>query len=113
VAAAILSDGDHNGKTRDVVGREALSAAECARHLSQVTGRTITFHDETVAEAWASRARYGAPDFEVEGWITSYLAIASGEMGPESDIVFQLTGHPAQTLLEFLEQHPESYQKLL
>jgi NAD(P)H dehydrogenase (quinone) len=113
VAAAILSDGDHDGKTYDVVGREELSAAECARQLSQVTGRAISFHDETVAEAWESRARYGAPHFEVEGWITSYLAIATGEMGPASDIVFRLAGHQAQTLFEFLERHPESYQRLL
>jgi ABC-type thiamine transport system substrate-binding protein len=76
-----------------------------------VTGRTISFYSETMAEAWESRARYGAPEFE--GWITSYRAIAKGEMGPASDIVSELAGHPAQTLSEYLQRHPESYRHLV
>jgi uncharacterized protein YbjT (DUF2867 family) len=113
VAAAVLVEDGHDGKTYDVTGREALGLAECAEQLSQATGRAISFHDETMAEAWESRAKYGAPEFEVEGWITSYLAIASGEMGPAGNTVLQRTGHPAQTLHEYLERHPESYQHLL
>src|SRR5437763_1079522 len=77
---ALTSDG-HEGKTYDVTGREALPLSETAWVLSEVTGRTITYHDETMEEAWESRAQYGAPRFEVEGWITSYVAIATGEMG--------------------------------
>ena len=36
--------------------------------------------DETVEQAWQSRASYGAPDWEVEGWVTSYAAIAAGDL---------------------------------
>ncbi|HLJ68362.1 MAG TPA: SDR family oxidoreductase [Chloroflexota bacterium] len=113
VATAVLLSDGHEGRTYNITGREALTLDECAAQLSAVTGRTVRFRDETIAEAWQSRAQYGAPEFEVEGWISSYLAIASGEMGPASDIVAQLTGHPAQTLREYLRDHPESYQYLL
>lgn len=113
VAAVVLTEEDHDGKTYDLTGREALSLHECADELARVTGRAISYHDETIAEAWESRAHYGAPEFEVEGWITSYLAIARGEMGPASDIVSRLAGHPAQTLRRYLDLHPESYQRLL
>ena len=40
----------------------------------------MRFEDETVEQAYASRAHYGAPQFEVDGWVSSYLAIARGEM---------------------------------
>lgn len=113
VAAMVLADGGHDGVAHDIVGREALTLAECAALLSEVTGRAITFHDETVEEAWESRAQYGAADWAVEGWVSTYLAIATGKMGPPSDIIERLTGTPAQTLAEFLRAHPESYQHLL
>jgi uncharacterized protein YbjT (DUF2867 family) len=112
VAATTLMGDGHEGQTHNLTGREALTLAECAEKLSRVTGRTITFHDESLEEAWQSRAKYNAPRFEVEGWISSYLAIATGEMGPASEIVERLTGRPAQTLDEFLQVHPESYKRL-
>jgi NAD(P)H dehydrogenase (quinone) len=50
----------------------------------------------------------------VEGWVTSYAAIAAGEMDVVSDTVSELTGHaPMETLADFLRRHPESYQHLL
>ena len=45
--------------------------------------------------------------------MTSYLAIATGEMDVLTDTVPRLTGHEAQTLEEFLERHPESYAHLV
>lgn len=113
VAAIVLTTGNHDGKIYDLTGREAISLDETANQLSRVTGRSISFHDETVQEAWDSRARYGAPEFEVEGWITSYLAIAAGEMGPPAETVQKLTGHPALTFAEYLERYPESYRHLM
>ena len=84
-----------------------------AEELSRVTRRTITYHAETLEKAYASRASYGAPEFEVEGWVTSYVAIATGEMNVVSDTVYKLTGHEPMTLTDFLRRHPESYQHLL
>jgi len=49
----------------------------------------------------------------VDAWVTSYLAIADGEMDVVSDAVEILTGHPPQRLEDFLTAHPESYQGLL
>ena len=81
--------------------------------LSEVTGRPITYVEETEEEAYASRARLGAPAFEVEGWVTSYLAIRNGELDVVTDAVPTLTGHPAQTLRAFLDAHPEAWAHLL
>jgi hypothetical protein len=49
----------------------------------------------------------------VEGWVTSYRAIANGELDVVSSAVGELTGHPPMSLADFLSQHPESYHHLL
>ena len=60
------------------------------------------YRDETLEEAWASRAGYGAPDWQVEAWITTYRAIAVGELEAVSEDFKRLTGCEPITLAEFL-----------
>lgn len=113
VAVAVLLGDGHDGRTYDVTGSEAITLHEAAEELSRVAGRSITYHAETLEEAYTSRASYGAPAWEVEGWVTSYAAIASGEMNVVSDAVSDLTGHTPMTLADFLRRYPESYRHLL
>ena len=54
----------------------------------------------------------GHPDWEIEGWVTSYLAIAAGELAAVSDVVPTVTGHPARTVAEQLRAHPEDWAHL-
>ncbi|MFI8961605.1 NmrA family NAD(P)-binding protein [Streptomyces sp. NPDC053493] len=112
-AAAVLLGEGHDGVTYDMTGPEALSFDEIAAALSRAAGRTVTYVPETRDEAYASRAGYHAPDWEVEGWITSYEAVANGEMDDVSDDVLTLTGHPPQSFADFLATHPRSYRHLL
>ncbi|WP_329613947.1 SDR family oxidoreductase [Streptomyces brevispora] len=117
--AVLLPAGDpaadvaHDGETYDLTGPEAFTLAEAAEELSRATGRTITYVPETREEAYASRSRYGAQDWEVAGWVTSYEAIAAGEMAAVSDAVPRLTGRPAKDLATYLREHPNSYRHLL
>jgi NAD(P)H dehydrogenase (quinone) len=114
VAVAVLLDdgGGHDGRTYDMTGPEALSMAEVAEELSRVAGRTVTYQNETLQEAYASRAAYGAPDWEVAGWVTTYVAIANGDLDEVSDDVATVSGHPPTSLAEFLRRNPESYRRL-
>ncbi|MEX2551676.1 MAG: SDR family oxidoreductase [Actinomycetota bacterium] len=109
----LTSNGSHDGDCYDMTGPETLSFQGAADELSRVSGREVVYIDETLEEAWASRRPIGAPDWEIEGWITSYLAIAQGELDVVSDTVPRLTGHPAQSLPEFLGAHPECYAHLV
>jgi NAD(P)H dehydrogenase (quinone) len=113
-AAVLLDPGDrHFGRSYDLTGPAALSLGEVAAELTSVTGRTIRYHAETAAEAYASRASSGAPDFEVAGWVTSYLAIAAGELADVTDGVATLTGHPPMEFGEFLRREPGSWSHLI
>ncbi len=105
VAAAcvsVLTGEGHEGRTYTVTGPRAITLAEMAAELSRAQGREIRYENETVEEAWASRAGFGAPDWEVEGWITSYTAIASGELDMVTDDVERLTGRRPTDLADWL-----------
>jgi uncharacterized protein YbjT (DUF2867 family) len=105
VATAILLEpGRHDGATYDLTGPEALTLAEVAGALTRATGRLVTYHPETIEEAYASRAHYGAPDWEVDAWVSTYTAIAAGEMEPVTDAVQQVTGHPPLSLDQVLRE---------
>ena len=96
VAAAVLrAPAEHAGATYDLTGPEALTLDQIAAVLTDVTGRPHRFHDETLEEARASRAHYGAPDWMVEAWISTYTAIRDGELEAVSDDVPRLLGRPA------------------
>ncbi|MEV6927511.1 NAD(P)H-binding protein [Dactylosporangium sp. NPDC051485] len=94
-AVAVLEDPDgHDGRTYDLTGGEAFTLAEAAEVLG------LRYENETVEEAYASRARYGASAFEVDGWVTSYTAIAAGELAGVSGDVERLTGRVPKRLTE-------------
>jgi NAD(P)H dehydrogenase (quinone) len=112
-AVVTLLDAQHAGHAYGVTGREAFTVSEAAEILTRVSGREVVYIEETLEEARASRAPSGAPDWEIEGWVTSYAAIADGTLDVVDDTVLRLTGHEPMTLTEFLDAHPESWAHLV
>ena len=101
VAALVLRDPTtHVGAAYDLTGPEALTLDEAAEVLTSVTGRPHHFVDETMEEARASRAHYGAPEWLVEAWISTYTAIRDGELEDVSDDIPRLLGRPATSFAD-------------
>jgi NAD(P)H dehydrogenase (quinone) len=128
VAVAVLTGNGHEGCMYDVTGPEALTMDETAERLSTAVGRKIVYQPQTPQEARNTRSTsrlekyeaerrmltgHGLDDYEVEVFVTHFLQIAAGELAQVSDTLPKLTGHPAQSLMEYLQQHPESYRHLL
>jgi uncharacterized protein YbjT (DUF2867 family) len=104
-ATAVLLDAPaHDGAVYDLTGPRALTLAEVAAELSEVTGRRVTYRPETVAEAYRSRESSGAPRWQLDAWVSTYTAMAAGELAAVSDAVPRLTGHPATPLAEVLRR---------
>ena len=103
-AAVVLTEAGHAGATYDMTGPEALTMAEMAAEISRATGRDVVFRNETLEEAYQSRSSFGAADWEVEGWVTSYAAIATGEWSKVSDDIRRLTGHEPISFAEYLRR---------
>jgi uncharacterized protein YbjT (DUF2867 family) len=103
-AVAVLQRPDaHAGRTYDLTGPSALTFAEMAAIITDVTGRAVRYHAESVSEAYASRASYGAPDWQVDAWVSTYTAVAAGQLAEVSPAVEQLTGRPATSLSQLLQ----------
>lgn len=98
--AALL--GDTIDGPLDVTGPHLLSLSEVAAILSDILGTPVRYHPETLDEAYASRAQYGAPDWEVDAWVSTYTAIARGEMATVSDTVERLAGHPPMSVRDYV-----------
>lgn len=102
-AHTVLLDPDaHAGATYSLTGPEALTLDDVAAVLSRETGRDVVYHRETLDEAYASRASYGAPDWQVDAWVSTYTAIAAGELAGVTDDVERLTGRRPRSLAEVL-----------
>lgn len=108
-AATVLQDVTrHRNVTYSLTGPEALTFSDVAGVLSAVSGRSVTYHDETVAEAYASRRRWEAPDWQLDAWVSTYTAIAAGELAALSRDVELITGKPPVSLAEWLSQRGAS-----
>ncbi|WP_322787548.1 NAD(P)H-binding protein [Glutamicibacter mysorens] len=102
-AAAVLADpAEHAGATYELTGPQSLDMADVARILSGAGGKQILFHNETIEEAYASRAVFGAPDWQLDAWVSTYTAIASDAMSQVGNHVEIITGTPPMSLGEFL-----------
>lgn len=100
-ATAVLTVApDHTGATYDLTGPEALTLGEIADVLTGTTGRSVRYQPESVAEAYRTRASYGAPDWQLDAWVSTYTAMAAGELAGVTDCVPRLTGRPATPLAD-------------
>ena len=105
VAAAVLLDPEsHRAATYDLTGPESLSLNEAAVIIGEATGREVTFHDETLDEAYESRKRWEAPDWQYDAWVSTYAAIAAGEVEGVTGDVRRVTGQAPIGLRELLAQ---------
>ncbi len=111
-AVTVLLDEVHSGRTYDLTGPAAITMLEATAMMTAASGRPIRYQAESLAEAYASRARYAAPDWEVEGWVTLYAAIAAGELDGVSDHVERLAGHPATSFSDYLAADPDAVARL-
>jgi NAD(P)H dehydrogenase (quinone) len=112
VLANVLTQGGHENAAYDVTGPEALSLSETADRLSALVGRRLSYEPETREEGLAWRSTLGAPDWEVDAWVSSYEAIAAGELAPVSDTVPRITGSPATSLEQFFTREPKAIEML-
>lgn len=92
---------EHDDAVYTLTGPTALSLVDVARTLSEL-GRPTRYREESIEEAYASRAGYGAPDWQVDGWVSTYTAIASGQLAAVTEDVRRLTGRAPLSLAEVL-----------
>lgn len=96
----LLDHAEFRDTALNLTGPEALSLDDIARIVSEVTGRRLSYQAESLEEAVASRAGYGADDWQLEGWISTYTAIAAGELDEVSQDVERVLGRAPLSLAD-------------
>ena len=103
ILAAIASGDDrHHNRSYTLTGSEALTFADIAAVLTDITGKPHRYHNQTLDEAYASRERDypDTPAWQIEAWVSTYTAIAGGELATVSDDLPQLLGRAPRRFAE-------------
>jgi len=93
----------HLDRTYELTGPAAITLEQAAATVSEVRGRTVTYHPETLEEAYASRARWNPEPWQADAWVSTYTAIAEGALARVSGDVERVTGRRPLSLREVLE----------
>lgn len=105
VAAEILLHAKKwENQTLNLTGPEDLSMEEIVALLSKESGKTITYVDESVEEAYESRKNWPAQTWEYDAWVSTYTAIKVGEQAGVSTDVEKVLGRPAMSLIDVLKE---------
>jgi uncharacterized protein YbjT (DUF2867 family) len=107
-AVAVLGDpASHAGAVYRMTGPEALTFADVAARGGAALGRALRYEPETLEEAYASRRKWSEEQWQLDAWVSTYTAIADGEVDEVTGDVEKVTGHPARTIEEALSEFPE------
>jgi len=104
VASVVLRDPDrHTGATYTLTGPEALTLTEVAARAGAVLGRELSFENQTIEEAYATRAAaHDVEQWQLDAWVSTYTAIADGSCALVTDDVATLRGSRPRILEEAL-----------
>ncbi|GAA3567280.1 SDR family oxidoreductase [Microlunatus spumicola] len=103
VAVEVLRDpARYAGETCTLTGPEAFSVREACARMTAALGHPFSYVEETVEEAYASRRRWSTQPWQLDAWVSTYLAIGSGELAAVSPDVERITGHAPRTLEQAL-----------
>jgi NAD(P)H dehydrogenase (quinone) len=106
VAATLLAEGGYEGQALDLTGPAALTQAEVAQVLSDVTGVPVRHQPLTDDEAVAGMVQYaGLPEFLAGTYATFGRAAREGWLAGVSGAVQQLAGRQPTSVAEFFARH--------
>ena len=103
-AEILLNPKEWENQTLNLTGPEDLSMEEIVALLSKESGKTITYVDESVEEAYESRKKWPAQTWEYDAWVSTYTAIKAGEQAGVSTDVEKVLGRPAMNLIDVLKE---------
>lgn len=105
VAARVLSESGHEGKTYDITGPQALTHAEMADQLSKAAAKPIKYVDIPADAMRQALLGFGMPAWQADGLIEDYDHYRRGEAGVVTETVRDVTGSEATSFSEFAKDY--------
>jgi uncharacterized protein YbjT (DUF2867 family) len=110
VAAKALRGGDHDGKTYELNGPEALTCAEVAEKISR-HARIATRYVDIPTEALRKAMRdQGMPEWQVTALLELQDYYTGGRGGTLDGVLEGLLGRPPIAMDQFLEEFREEFR---
>ena len=104
-AAAVLSSAGHEGQTYLLTGPAAITYAQVAAGLSEVTGSRVEFVDIPDDAAQQAMIRDGMPGFVAEQIIKTFAQLRQGVGAQVTPAVETLTGSAPRDFASFARAH--------
>jgi uncharacterized protein YbjT (DUF2867 family) len=102
----------HVGKTYWPTGPEVLSGAEVAAVLSEVLGRTITFHPISFEEQKQAMLDVGLPEPVADDNARAVALMADGDCDYLTDDVLSILGRPARSFEQFASDYAAAFSSV-
>ncbi|EHJ56433.1 hypothetical protein HMPREF9318_01101 [Streptococcus urinalis FB127-CNA-2] len=103
VAAKVLLEPEKwENKIINLTGPQSLSMNDITQVVSHFEQKEIHYINETIEEAYQSRKSYQAEDWEYESWVSTYTAIANGELAQTTVDIETILGRKPLSIQELL-----------
>jgi uncharacterized protein YbjT (DUF2867 family) len=110
VAAKVLRGGEHDGKTYELNGPEALTYPEVAQKISQHAGIAAKYVDIPVDAQRKAMLDQGMPDWQVTALLDLQEYYTGGKGGTVDGVLQRLLGRPSITMDKFLAEFAAEFR---
>ena len=109
VAAKVLTEAGHEGKTYDLTGPASISAHDIAAGLSKALGKEVKYVDVPLEAAREAMVGMGLPEWIV-GALNEYnKAFSEGSGDFTTNDFEEITGHPARSYETFASDFAQAF----
>ena len=110
VAAVVLRDPSHAGRTYTVTGAETMSYPQIAERMSRILYKPVRYTDITANEARGWLQAKGLSPVMIEAKLELWDACASNLINaPPTQVVKELTGREPRSVDDFLRDHKKQF----
>jgi uncharacterized protein YbjT (DUF2867 family) len=109
VTAVLVAPRDHLGAVYELTGPATLDVDELAEQYSQALGRTVTAVRPSYDEWLHGLFEMGLPPHVQQHIATMARLHGEDRYNRSTDTVEEITGHPAQTVRQYVEQHRDLF----
>lgn len=111
VAARALTRADWDGRALELTGPEALSVADIAKLLGEVSGRPIRYVDVPEAAARSAMEGLKLPGWMIDGMLALHDVVKQGWAAATTSAVQDVTGHAPRSFARFAADHAAAWKK--
>jgi len=109
IAAKVLTETGHVGKSYDITGPEALTHEGMANLLAQALGKPVRYVNVPPEAMRQALQRFGMPKWQADGLVEDYDHYRRGEAAMVTSTVREITGNDATSFFQFAKDYAERF----